>query len=139
MPIDAKEWRIRSPFAGAPVVLREDADYRTVFAPRTMHRLPPLPPLLPVTDVAVAMRRWLASRLAQAGRPREHLDDPVTMAEVCDRTGVSRLSDDAAIAVKALIAERTLPVLLDGIPGFIGPDAWYADPLRDDALRSRVG
>ena len=139
MPIDAREWRNRSSFAGAPVVPRDDADYRTVFAPRTGRRLPPIPPLVPVADVAVATRRWLASQLAQAGRPRERLDDPVTVEELCDRIGVRRLCDDAAIAVKALIAERALPAAPDGVPGFIGPDAWYADPLRDETLCSRVG
>jgi hypothetical protein len=139
MPIDAKEWRNRDSFAGAPVVPCDDADYRTVFAPRTMQLLPPLPTLVPVADVAISTRRWLASRLAQAGRPFERLDDPVTLEEVCGRIGIDRLSDDAAIAVKALIAERALPPPPDGVPGFIGPDAWYADPSRDEALRTRVG
>jgi hypothetical protein len=139
MPIDLEWWRKRSSFAGAPVVPRPDADYRTVFPPGTGLRLPPLPPLLPVVNVAVPTRRWLASQLAHAGRPPERLHDPVTVEEVCARIGVPRLSDDAAIAVKALIAERALPAPPDGVPGFIGPDAWYADPSRDEALCARVG
>ncbi|VTR93162.1 Uncharacterized protein OS=Haliangium ochraceum (strain DSM 14365 / JCM 11303 / SMP-2) GN=Hoch_2832 PE=4 SV=1 [Gemmata massiliana] len=145
MSIDVREWRNRNSFAGAPVIPCEDADYRTVFAPRTMRLLPSrpplpsLPPLLPVTDIAVATRRWLASQLAQVGRPRERLDDPVTVEELCDRIGVHSLSDDATIAVRALIAERALPAPPDGVPGFIGPDSWYADPLRDASLCSRVG
>jgi hypothetical protein len=139
MPTDTERWRNRSPLAGAPVVRRDDADYRTVLAPQTLRVLPPLPPLLPVANVAVATRRWLASQFTQAGRPRERLDDPVTMEELCARIGVRSLSDDATIAVKALIAERALPAPPDGVPGFIGPDAWYADPSRDEALCARLG
>jgi len=138
MPINVREWRNRDPFAGAPVVPRSHVDYLTIIAPRTERLLPPLPPLLPVADVAVATRRWLASRLAQAGRPREHLEDHVTIEELCDRIGVHRLSDDAIIAVKALSAEHALPAPSDGVPGFIGPDALYADPSRDVSLLCRL-
>src|SRR5947207_11178336 len=38
MVIDVNRWRNRSSFAGAPVVRRDDADYRTVYAPRTMRQ-----------------------------------------------------------------------------------------------------
>jgi hypothetical protein len=49
---------------------------------------------------------------------------------------LSRQSGDESAA---RVAERALPAPPDGVPGFIGPDAWYADPSRDEALCARVG
>lgn len=82
-----------------------------------------------VDDVDVAMRRWIASRVAwlleQQGAA---LPADATVADVTTALAVDvPWSADAEIAIRGLLREeRELGPSSEAVPGFRGPDEWYA-------------
>jgi hypothetical protein len=80
-------------------------------------------------QLSIAERRWLASRFAW--RASAYLAEARPSFEgLLSALSVSReaLSEDALIAVRALIRESSLdPRSASLVPGFRGPDAWYAE------------
>lgn len=128
MPVDGEGWRRNEWHMGAPAVERPELDYRSVVALHAMRFLGSWPGLEAVVDVAVATRRWIAARVAQEARRTGLGEAWLTVDELASRIGVTEpLSPDGVMAVKALLAERSLPPLPpDEVPGFRGPDRWYA-------------
>lgn len=82
-----------------------------------------------VDDVDVAMRRWIASRVAWL-LERQGVTLPVdaTVADVTTALAVDvPCSADAEIAIRGLLREeRELGPSSEAVPGFRGPDEWYA-------------
>lgn len=80
-------------------------------------------------DVTLGIRRWIASCVARdLRRTQLELGPGVDVGDVASviAAGVS-LSADAEIAIRALLREeRELGPSSDAVPGFRGPDAWYA-------------
>ena len=119
----AATWR--SPFAGAPGILSLSRPYwlpppvgfTTIVASQRDD-------IDPFQDLEIAGRRWLASRIAS----RLHaLALPATAEEVRTALGVTgSLSRDAEIALAALRREASLGGASTGMPGFRGPDEWFA-------------
>jgi hypothetical protein len=122
----------RDAAVGAPGVLIRSARYwldRTlpdetwaIAVRRPIERIDP-------AAVPIAIRRWLASRFAW--RASAYLAEARPSFEgLLSALSVSReaLSEDALIAVRALIRESSLdPRSASLVPGFRGPDAWYAE------------
>ena len=80
----------------------------------------------PITNIEVAGRRWIASRLAWkwkfTGRPL-----PATPADVAAALELKApMSRDGEIAVSGLIREQEMTGREEMAPGFRGPDEWYA-------------
>lgn len=76
-----------------------------------------------IADLEVAARRWLTLRIAERLRFRAM---PATPSELTAALGVTgQPTRDVEIALAALHREQTLAPP-DGIPGFRGPDAWFA-------------
>jgi len=73
----------------------------------------------------VHIRRWIASRLADALRGRHY---EASVASVCATIGVeeTQLSSDMRIAIKGLLREQEAAMPSSAVvPGFRGPDDWY--------------
>ena len=92
-----------------------------------MASLAPDAALEEVTDPQVAVRRWIASRLASCLFAWGRLD---TAREVPDLAvpdlPFDQWSPDAQIAGRGLLRElREMSPSEDAIPGFRGPDDWY--------------
>lgn len=113
---DAADWRAGNP-VGAIALWRSDARYDTLTPPHVLSAVANTFTLEPITDLDVAIRRWIACSVA-----RELPSSPTRL------TG-PRLSVDAQLALAGLEREaRELPPLVDGeIPGFRGPDDWYRE------------
>ena len=81
-----------------------------------------------VDDVGVAMRRWMASRVAwQLAQQGVTLPPDATVSDVMAALSVDApCSADAEIAIRGLLREeRELGPSSDTVPGFRGPDEWY--------------
>jgi hypothetical protein len=105
----------------------------------------------PVPDVAIAVRRWIASRVAWDGRVSRAAEQLVSVHTICSAMGIdeARLSADGRLALEGLAREMVAssagsPSVCgddgpDGIPGFRGPDDWYRSATavdRDDGKQS---
>lgn len=112
---------------GAPTVARPSLTYRTPVKPHVMSYDPASVQVAPVREVTIAVRRWIASRIARCALTVGLLDAHVEGAALIERLapGHPPLSGDAHIALAALLAESRLPDPTTGVPGFRGPDAWY--------------
>jgi hypothetical protein len=116
---------------GAPgVLIRRPYDWTSPTGTMTVRLRVPIP-TEPITDLDVALARWIASRIAWAMKtkgelPRDpQLLDPERVAQFC-HLPVDELSDLARHTIAALAHELTsLGWPDDEIPGFRGPDAWY--------------
>ena len=136
-PPERTAWERRQGYAGAPSVVRPTLDYRWQEPPhvRTFAQSG-AGELEPVADIDIATRRWVASRVAGAIPIEERRlawRDPSELLSSAFPEVVD-VSDDALTAVNALLAEEEL--LSDEhteIPGFRGPDEWYAGRLRGGA------
>lgn len=119
-------WRAGVAWVGAPAKFEPDADYRSP-VPEGSVSLAPVP-LEPITDRVVTLRRWIAGRLARAVSSDGRLNATSDLNELA--SGLPSLeswSGDAKIAASALLHElRDLGNLAEGVPGFRGPDSWYA-------------
>jgi hypothetical protein len=81
-----------------------------------------------IDDVDVAMRRWMASRVAwQLTHQGVTLPADATVADVMTALSVDvPCSVDAEIAIRGLLREdRELGPSSDAVPGFRGPDEWF--------------
>ena len=81
-----------------------------------------------INDVGVAVRRWMASRVAwQLAQQGITLPADATVSDVMTALAVDvPCSADAEIAIRGLLREeRKLGLSSDAVPGFRGPDAWY--------------
>lgn len=81
-----------------------------------------------IDDVAVAVRRWMASRVAwQFAQQGVKLTTDATVSDVMTALSVDvPCSADAEIAIRGLLREeRELGPSADTVPGFRGPDEWY--------------
>jgi hypothetical protein len=118
------DWRV-SYHSGAPAVLVRGRPY---WCPTpdgiTCLTLNKYVSIEEVTALPLAMRRWIALRVAQEFRARAL---PATRQAIGVALGVAgQLSRDGEIAVDALLREQTLEQAADGTPGFRGPDEWFA-------------
>lgn len=82
----------------------------------------------PIGDLTVAMRRWIAVRLAYGLKDRI----PTSLADFPVRTPplppVEEWSEDARAALAGLLREfREFGSAEGAIPGFRGPDEWFRD------------
>lgn len=135
----AEDWAIGESVAGAPAVLRPELRYDSE-PPQSCRRvLSGGDMLVEVAEIRVAVRRWIASRLAHRLSTRRSGSSSTTRAApldsdgltepaalLCRITGGRPPSDDALLACRALLREvRQLAALPDRVPGFRGPDEWY--------------
>jgi hypothetical protein len=119
------DWIAGVSWVGSPARPQPDADYLTPLSPRTVSILDP--PLEPVTDKTVAIRRWTASRLAAVLQSVGQLDSIGELSTMdVNLPPYERWLPDGRAALEALRRERgTLAREATGIPGFQGPDDWY--------------
>jgi len=82
----------------------------------------------------LALRRWIALRLSWwARRYLEEAGTAVVDNGLLAAVGGVRqeLTTDAAVAIRALVKEATLPYDPErDVRGFMGPDTWYTDGAR---------
>jgi hypothetical protein len=126
MPVSSEAWQTPELTTGAPGMVRPELDYHYVAPPNLLDFL--LVPSLVLEDVGeirIAVRRWIASRVAR------HLSPDVAGRKFRDADSLIRTvfpgvspTNDARVAVAALLRESELRG--DGVPGFRGPDSWYA-------------
>jgi hypothetical protein len=112
---------------GAPGVLVRSARYWWTF-PSGTHSAVVDVPLERISDaeLPIAVRRWIASRLAWAAR--DYLSQGAPSAEgLLSTLGISRdrIGEDALIALHSLVREASRPAESSLFaPGFRGPDEW---------------
>jgi hypothetical protein len=115
-----KDWESGAPWLGAPARPEPQADHRTPI-PRGVVGLVH-PATDPILDPDIALRRWIAARIAMYLRAKEAL--PPAGVHRADLPWRWRWSRNARVAERALMREvRELGPA--GIPGFRGPDEWY--------------
>jgi hypothetical protein len=121
---DFDSWKAGTSWIGAPAKARPDADYRSTAPEGTVNVVSA--ELEQAPDVAITVRRWIASRIARCLVPGERPTIEGLFASVPSLPAVEQWSEDARIAVAALLREfGELPPLEGEIPGFRGPDSWY--------------
>ena len=124
---ELKDWIADVPWVGAPACPQPDADYRSEVPTGTVSLADPK--IEHVTDTVVAVRRWIATRLAADLDRRGRLDVVQDLTEVASTLPpLQRWSEDARVAAWALLRERReLERKPDEIPGFRGADTWYRE------------
>jgi hypothetical protein len=116
--------------AGAPgILVRRSFEWIPPAGARTV-RYDSRPAIEPVSDLPMALGRWIASRIAWVMKPDPARDTPTTISadEVARRFRVpaDELSELARTSIAGLAREiATLGWSGDAIPGFRGPDDWY--------------
>jgi hypothetical protein len=110
-------------FCGAPGVLVQAAPYWWDGPELTNVTDVARDELDAIADPSIALRRWLASRIAW--ELRRH-PDPASVDEVIHKLRAAPPSPDARIAIEALLREKALDDT-SRPPGFRGPDSWFAD------------
>ena len=115
-----------SEFCGAPGVFVRGKPYWWD-CPEGVEGLLKAKNLEPVENLAIAGRRWIASRVAWKWKfTRTSL--PRTPLEVASALKLQTpLSRDGEIAIAGLIREQTITAHHELAPGFRGPDAWYSE------------
>ncbi|MBI2900877.1 MAG: hypothetical protein HYY17_11890 [Planctomycetes bacterium] len=127
MVLNVTRYQQGDEFVGAPALPRGDIDYRWS-APDGVTRLEAGCELVAIADVPLAVRRWMASRLAWFARARGSYDSSLGPEALVERVlgKPLEISSDARIALNGLAAEhRTLGPSDREVPGFRGEDAWY--------------
>lgn len=117
-------------FGGAPAVVNRSANYRWQ-SPKEVHALvlTGSEAIETIDDLATAVRRWIASRLAWqlAWKPGGVAQSVDTHALARILSEDKHLSADAEIAIRGLLREECeLGPSSEAVPGFRGPDEWYA-------------
>lgn len=121
---DQASWKAGTSWVGAPVRSRRDADYRSAAPQDAVSVVSPAIEAAPDEDVTV--RRWIASRIARCMAAGDPPGVQALFSAVPSLPGVDQWSQDARIALAALLREfRDLPADEHAIPGFRGPDEWY--------------
>jgi hypothetical protein len=125
LPADRLSFDSHDPYCGAPGLQRPTMDYAWQEPPHVYRVILSTTVPEPVDDIVVATRRWVASRAAAAARAFDvDESEEVERLAAAIAPSLRSLSDDVRIALRALILERRAG-LADGVPGFLGPDAWY--------------
>ena len=126
VPPSLADWRAGVSWVGAPALVLPDADYTYVPPERSVGLGVALTEA--VADPAVALRRWVAARLARsaprgAGGSMEEL-----IAGCPGLPPLPEWSRDAVLAARGLVHERRVMGEPAGaVPGMRGPDEWYRD------------
>ncbi len=134
-----RQWEVFDTSVGMPLIVRAEMTYRHRAAPHAGRLFPPFVlPNEPILDVAIAIRRWLATRVAQRARARmapdaragweRGLAEAHSVEDLLRRAGFEAIqpSRDATLALEALrreVARSDLATVEP--PGFRGPDDWY--------------
>jgi hypothetical protein len=110
---------------GSPARPEPDADYRSKLPEQTVGLT--TAEIEDIVDIGIAVRRWIAARLASV---LEHRGQLKTLGEAPGMPEglppVRRWTPDAWAAWEALTRERRELERSDQeIPGFAGPDEWY--------------
>ncbi|MEW5930114.1 MAG: hypothetical protein AB1941_21875 [Gemmatimonadota bacterium] len=120
-----EDWRSGAAWVGAPALLLPSADYRFAVPDRAVGL--GAAETEAVRDREVALRRWIAARLAraaEAGSAPESLESLVARSPWLP--ALDEWSRDAAIAGGGLLREHgEIGGGGGGIPGMRGPDDWY--------------
>jgi hypothetical protein len=119
------DWRSGASWVGAPALVLPQADYR--------YAVPDLTIGLgtmdteEVHDRAVALRRWIAARLARSAEAPAAFDSLESLTATFPGIPALRVwSRDAVIAGNGLLREqKEIGREAGGIPGMRGPDDWY--------------
>ncbi len=128
---DRDAWRIGETVTGAPAVARPELRYDSETSEHVRRvLLNGLESLLPVDDIEVATRRWIASQIAARAAKFggvERFEDSGSLFETAFPT-IENPSLDAHIATRGLLREvRELGQSEVDVPGFRGPSDWYRD------------
>lgn len=119
------EWRSGASWVGAPALVLPDADYRFEVPGQAVGL--GTAQTEEVWDGVVALRRWIATRLARSANAGSAFASLASLVNA--HRGIPALhewSRDAAIAGNGLLREyRELGDGAGGIPGMRGPDDWY--------------
>ena len=124
LPVNRGAWADRSHDVGAPAVLRPELDYSWSGVPHAV-RVERDIPTVPIADPQIAVRRWIATRLAMVLEHAGVLQTVDTEDAALRVVGVSstEASASALSAVRGLLAE--VPLLRTDqtlVPGFCGSD-----------------
>jgi hypothetical protein len=128
-----ESWEVGEFLTGAPAVLRPDLNYKYLPQNNVQDLLIKDTELIPVTDVRVATRRWVASNIAGVARNGNllRIEEPAALVRACFPTA-GQISADALISARGLIRELvSLPESHNEVPGFRGPDSWYKGEGED--------
>lgn len=121
---DLDDWKDNVSWIGAPALALPDADYR--------YRVPAdsvglgNAAMEEVTNSTVAVRRWIAARIAQVVKDSVPTDLIEMIRLLKNPPTMDEWSDDARHAASALIREyQQMGQYSDTVPGMRGPDDWY--------------
>jgi hypothetical protein len=119
-------WNVSAYLVGAPLLAQPNADYRTPM-PEGAVRLTSLE-TEPIGDVDVAVRRWIAVRIAAVTTKKLGMDFTTAAIAAAEYAPLSAWTPDAHAAVRGLVREsQHLPADHPAPPGFRGLDAWFRD------------
>jgi hypothetical protein len=120
-----EDWRSCANWVGAPALVLPDADYRYAVPVQAIGL--GTTETEGVQDRAVALRRWIAARLARSAEVSSAFDSLESL--IAENPGIPALQEwswDAAIAGNGLLREyKEIGDEAVGIPGMRGPDDWY--------------
>ena len=86
----------------------------------------PLELVTPIVDVDVAVRRWIAGRIARVVFNKLGMDFTKAAEVAAEHAPLSSWTHDANVALTALVRETQLFYTAHpDPPGFRGPDQWY--------------
>ena len=121
------DWQVGVQSVGAPARPWPEKNYQNDDPPGTLSLIDR--ELEPIPDLAIGIRRWIASRLARnlrGSRPRS-IEELFAVSPAPLPPG-ERWSQDARAAASALLREFREFSEEDGrVPGFRGPDEWFTD------------
>lgn len=119
------DWLSNASWVGAPACVSPEADYR--FSPPADSIALGRAPTEEVEDGDVAVRRWIAARLARVVPEGRDIRSPEAFTAILDLPETAAWTDDSLRAAEGLIREyREMSDAMDSIPGMRGPDEWYA-------------
>jgi hypothetical protein len=121
------DWQVGVPSVGAPARPWPEKNYQSDDPPRTISLV--APDLEPIPDLAIGIRRWIASRLARCLKDRRPRSiEEFLVALPAQLRSAESWSQDARAAAPGLLREfREFGEEEGRVPGFRGPDEWYAD------------
>lgn len=118
------DWRSGVSWVGAPALRLPEATYRSAIPGRAVGL--GAAETEAVRDPAVALRRWIAARLARSARPTALTSLESLAGSIPGIPPIAEWSRDAVIAGGGLLREhRELGAEPATIPGMRGPDVWY--------------
>jgi hypothetical protein len=119
-------WEAGVSWVGAPSVPKPDADYLYPI-PEHAAGLGSEAQSEPVADPGIALRRWIAARIASVVRSRVGADFSQAEEVASSFVPIGDWTPDARFALQGLLREsRDMPSDLPMPFGFRGPDDWFA-------------